>query len=271
MASAMASNAMALRSSASSFTGPNKLNAVSTRKAVATRSLGVKVTAEKKMFFPGAVSPDYLDDTLAGDYGWDPLGFGADPVALRWYRQAELQHGRWAMLGTAGILIQEAVNPDVFWYEAGLPENLPEFAQNANLNPGALLAFQFVLMHYVEVRRWQDYKNFGSVNKDPLFSNYEVPNTEMGYPGGIFDPFGFSKGNLKELQTKEIKNGRLAMIAFLGFTIQAQALGDGPIECWKEHLANPFETTILSNLGACILPESVSAGGVTIPTPCLWP
>lgn len=24
---------------------------------------------------------------------------------------------------------------------------------------------------------------------------------------GIFDPFGFSKGNVKELQTKEIKNG----------------------------------------------------------------
>lgn len=42
----------------------------------------------------------------------------------------------------------------------------------------------------------------------------------MGYPGGIFDPLGFSKGNLKELQTKEIKNGRLAMIAFMAFVIQ---------------------------------------------------
>lgn len=30
---------------------------------------------------------------------------------------------------------------------------------------------------------------------------------------GIFDPFGFSKGNLKELQTKEIKNGGLADIS----------------------------------------------------------
>jgi hypothetical protein len=47
----------------------------------------VQVRAEKKMFFPGAISPSYLNGSLAGDYGWDPLGFGADPVALKWYRQ----------------------------------------------------------------------------------------------------------------------------------------------------------------------------------------
>ena len=33
---------------------------------------------------------------------------------------------------------------------------------------------------------------------------------------GIFDPFGLSKGNLKEMQTKEIKNGRCASISHAG-------------------------------------------------------
>jgi hypothetical protein len=28
-------------------------------------------------------------------------------------------HARWAMLGAAGVLAQEIVKPDVFWYTAG--------------------------------------------------------------------------------------------------------------------------------------------------------
>ena len=42
--------------------------------------------------------------SLAGDYGFDPLGLGEEPSTLRWMVQAELQNGRWAMLGVAGIL-----------------------------------------------------------------------------------------------------------------------------------------------------------------------
>jgi hypothetical protein len=56
--------------------------------------------------------------------------------------------------------------------------------------------------------------------QDPIFKGNKVPNTVQGYPGGIFDPLGFSKGNVMELQTKEVKNGRLAMVAFMGFVLQ---------------------------------------------------
>ena len=42
------------------------------------------------------------------------------------------------------------------------------------------------------------------------------------YPGGPFDPLGFSKNQaqFEEYKLKEIKNGRLAMMAFLGFVSQ---------------------------------------------------
>jgi hypothetical protein len=80
-------------------------------------------------------------------------------------------------------------------------------------------------------------------HQDPIFKGNKVPNLEPGYPGGIFDPLGFSKGNLKELQTKEVKNGRLAMVAFIGFVFAVRgwkqwrpAAGAAAVGCWP----NPF-------------------------------
>ena len=51
------------------------------------------------------------------------------------------------------------------------------------------------------------------------------------YPGGQFDPAGLSKGkDFETLKRKELANGRVAMLAFLG--IMAQTLvnpGAGPV------------------------------------------
>ena len=65
----------------------------------------------------------------------------------------------------------------------------------------------------------------------------------MGYPGGIFDPLGFSKANLKELQTKEIKNGRIAMIAFMAFVIQVRKCAVPPSCQPAVHSQRPVVTT----------------------------
>ena len=54
--------------------------------------------------------------SLPGDFGFDPLGLGANADTLKWFAEAERVHCRWAMLGVAGILGQEVVHPEQFWY-----------------------------------------------------------------------------------------------------------------------------------------------------------
>lgn len=174
------------------------------------------------------------------------------------------------MLGAAGVLLQTILYPDQWWYESGLPKNLPDLPiGGGKLNLGGVLAWEFLLMHFVELRRWQDIKNHGSVNDDPVFKANKIANPEPGYPG--FDPLGLSKGNFKELQEKEIKNGRLAMIAFMGFVLQAQATGKNPITNLTDHLANPFGSNIGANIGVCHVPPVVDVDGLKIPLYCLWP
>lgn len=213
--------------------------------------------------------PAYLDGSMPGDRGFDPMGLGSSPEALAWYRQAELQHCRWAMLGVAGVLAQSLLVPDVWWYEAAL--HLPEGLGPVNL--GSTLAIQFLMMHWVEVRRWQDIRKPGSVSRDPIFTNNVLPPGEVGYPGGVFDPFGFSKdaSKLAELKTKELKNGRLAMVAFMGFVLSAQATGKGPLETLGAHLSDPAHNNWATNIGTCAIPKSVDLGGISLNLVCLWP
>ena len=52
---------------------------------------------------------------LTHDFGFDPLGLGKNEQALKWYQQAELVHGRWAMLGVAGILLQVGAGGACVW------------------------------------------------------------------------------------------------------------------------------------------------------------
>lgn len=53
--------------------------------------------------------------SLAGDFGFDPLGLGEDPESLKWYVQAELVHARFAMLGVAGILLTDVSDSKLPW------------------------------------------------------------------------------------------------------------------------------------------------------------
>ncbi|CAK9154827.1 unnamed protein product [Ilex paraguariensis] len=51
----------------------------------------------------------------------------------------------------------------------------------------------------------------------------------------------------KNCNLAEIKHARLAMVAFLGFSVQAAITGKGPLNNWATHLSDPLHTTIVDN------------------------
>jgi light-harvesting complex I chlorophyll a/b binding protein 1 len=194
-------------------------------------------------WLPGNPRPSYLDGSAPGDFGFDPLGLGEVPENLERFKESELIHARWAMLAVPGVLIPEALGYGN-WVSAQKWAATPGGQATYLGNPvpwgtlPVILAVEFIAIAFAESQR-----------------NGESDPEKRKYPGGAFDPMGFSKGaNLEELKLKEIKNGRLALVAFLGLAIQAIAYpGTGPLENLKTHLADPWHNTIANIL----IPRSV--------------
>jgi len=194
----------------------------------------------------------YLKGELPGDFGFDPLGLAKDPQALLWYQQSELVHSRTAMTAVAGILIPAILTkagvlnvPD--WWEAGRVS-----AEQTGIPTQALFWAMMFMCGFVEGKRWQDFRKPGSQAEPGSFLGFEssFKPVSNGYPGGIFDPLGLSRESpekLKDLQLKEIKNGRLAMLALVGFAAQHAATGKGPLENLADHVASPWTTTFMDN------------------------
>eukprot|EP01026_Neomeris_dumetosa_P069949 TRINITY_DN6944_c0_g1_i4.p1 TRINITY_DN6944_c0_g1~~TRINITY_DN6944_c0_g1_i4.p1 ORF type:complete len:251 (-),score=45.75 TRINITY_DN6944_c0_g1_i4:178-930(-) len=219
------------------------------------RTSHVVQAAERPVWLPGVEVPSYLNRTLPGDYGFDPLGLGKDPEALKWYVQAELVHARFAMLGVAGIVIPGLLTKIGIlnvpqWYEAGKVAAENPFL---GLTFPTLFGFQFFMMTWAETKRWVEFRKPGSQSNPDSYPGAEMMpgkvfalggSGDPNYPGGMFNPMGMGDDTMK---VKEIANGRLAMLAFLGFIAQKVATGKGPIDNLFDHLASPWANNFATN------------------------
>eukprot|EP00527_Entomoneis_sp_CCMP2396_P002030 CAMPEP_0198141172 /NCGR_PEP_ID=MMETSP1443-20131203/4215_1 /TAXON_ID=186043 /ORGANISM="Entomoneis sp., Strain CCMP2396" /LENGTH=235 /DNA_ID=CAMNT_0043803823 /DNA_START=57 /DNA_END=764 /DNA_ORIENTATION=+ len=164
---------------------------------------------------PGALSPLGF---------FDPLGFTKDKdlVGVKRIREAEVMHGRVSMMAVVGYLIGENTPTIAFGFEN------PTIANNQLAEiPGTVLFPFFLAINICEAYRAN--RGWVEPGMGPLFTL-----RENYYPGDLgFDPFGLKPDNAADfanMQTKELSNGRLAMLAAAGFCVQELINGQGILE-----------------------------------------
>lgn len=157
-----------------------------------------------------------LDDknvkNLPGDQGFDPLNL-ADYGGLFFQREAEIKHCRLAMLSAAGWPIAELLDRPI---AAALNQNVLVDATNRSpslLNGGLAKISPVYWAAILTVASLIDIYQINKANQDPSYTCGDLG----------FDPLGLypkdEAGRLR-MQTSEIKNGRLAMIAIAAFAAQ---------------------------------------------------
>ncbi|AEC09778.1 Chlorophyll a-b binding protein CP29.3 [Arabidopsis thaliana] len=173
---------------------------------------------------------DGLDQNLAKNVAGDIIGIiqesseikptpfqpYTEVFGIQRFRECELIHGRWAMLGTLGAIAVEALT-GIAWQDAGkveLVEGSSYLGQPLPFSLTTLIWIEVLVVGYIEFQR-----------------NSELDPEKRIYPGGYFDPLGLAADpeKLDTLKLAEIKHSRLAMVAFLIFALQAAFTGKGPV------------------------------------------
>lgn len=165
---------------------------------------------------PDANLPCYgLPGAIAPTGYFDPIGFAQTGISLndvKRFREAEVQHGRVAMIATLGYFGGEAVNGP---FGAAGPAN-----DQLQQLPFGVVPIMGLIIGALEIRR----ASIGWVEPNPNVFDTLFALRENYYPGDVgFDPLGLKPtdaAGFATMQTKELQNGRLAMIGAAGMCAQ---------------------------------------------------
>lgn len=160
---------------------------------------------------------------------WDPVGFAKflTQVEFNKLRESEIKHGRIAMIACLGVAIGESgfaffdgvSGPAIFQYQQA-DSIIPAFSAN-------VIGFTLAIEGYNIIGPWSEEAGWGQI---PAVGVAALKPGNI--PGDVnFDPLGLMPKNAKDaatMKTKEINNGRLAMLGIAGIVAQ-ELLTNTPI------------------------------------------
>ncbi|KAL3804630.1 hypothetical protein HJC23_008445 [Cyclotella cryptica] len=166
--------------------------------------------------------PQFLDGSLAGDVGFDPLNFAKSSSSLLNYREAEVKHARLAMLAAAGWPLSE-----VFDKKIAAAFNMAPVLDSSDRVPSLLNGG----LGKISPAYWVGCLGVAALI-DVIGTLRTKAEKDMYLPGDFGLRLGYPENEegQKWMQTAEIKNGRLAMIAVVGFAIQEFVSKQGVVD-----------------------------------------
>merc|ERR1711998_709045 len=214
------------------------------------------------LWLPNTSRPEWLDGSLPGDRGFDPLGLSKPAEYLQYeldqldQNQAVNKAGK--VIGRLEIDTDQVSDTDTLSPYADI-FGLKRFRE-CELIHGRWAMLATLGAVVAELSTGVPWDQAGKVELDGAkYLNFDLPftvsqltllevllvggaeiyrNTETDldkrlYPGGSFDPLGLTEKSDEQtmrLREAEIKHGRLAMVAAFGCGVQAFTTGEGLIE-----------------------------------------
>ena len=157
---------------------------------------------------PFLLKPKNLEGMIGGEAEFDPLGF-AENFDPKWLREAELKHGRVSMLAVVGWLVQQA------GIHLPSPDGLYDVANpiDAFFHVGPAVWGQI----FVGIGAMESINPAGKMSMNDMHADSDREVGMFSAPiYGSAQLKGKSKAQIDDLKLKELKNGRLAMIAIGG-------------------------------------------------------
>lgn len=187
---------------------------------------------EMSIAMPFLKKPNKLDGSHAGDVGFDPLGL-SESNDLYVMMEAELRHGRLAMLAAVGWPLSELIAPKSMLHgDNHLAPSVLNGFDTINFIGFAAIFGALGIFEFQTAFRRVDNKPMGKIHTEDMANvwKYGVPGDYNFDPLNLYSMLGDTADGRRAIREAEIGHGRAAMLGITYFAMWEAITGHPIVE-----------------------------------------